>query len=151
MRLRTVAALLAGSTLVSTLTRCASSSSTPLGAGRQDAAAIVDVLSGEEATAEAAPPGPGTTVDEVACDKTYAGPGGTSLHYAEKEYPGRSKDDLARAVVLDCGTQGRAYSVVLPGYTCVKSPVVNVRDGAIASTCAETASGSLRFIVPPPL
>lgn len=93
-----------------------------------------------------APPAPvPPTVDDVACDKEV---GGLYL-IAEKSYPGRAADDLARMVtVVVC------YPNEQPapgsGFRCIASGGFYVRDGAAGVFCGTKGSPetptSARFI-----
>ena len=102
MRIRSVIAFVAGSIAVHAAVSCASSSSK---SGVEAADAIADVVRdvlGGDSVAEAGPADPKPTVDEVPCDKTFAGVGA----FAEKAFPGRAATDLARGVALVCGAAG---------------------------------------------
>ena len=87
--------------------------------------------------AKAGPTPPSTTVDVVPCV------GGI----AEKAYPGRSKEDLARATAMFCVADG-ATANAPPGYNCSVAAVW-VKDGAIALRCGSVSSVTLT--VPPAL
>lgn len=92
-----------------------------------------------------APPAPvPPTVDDVACDKEAG-----SFAVAEKTYPGRTRDDLARSLtVVVC------YPNEQPapgsGFRCIASGGFYVRDGAAGVFCGTKGSPetptSARFI-----
>lgn len=132
MRFRHVAFILAGSVavFVACAAEQAATHSSATDSGVADAVAVPD--------AKAGPTPPSTTVDVVPCV------GGV----AEKAYPGRTKEDLARAVTLVCGT---TLPDPLPakGYACY-SGNVTVKDGAAASWCPSGVT-SVTFVAPPPL
>ncbi|MBI2395082.1 MAG: hypothetical protein HYV09_36265 [Deltaproteobacteria bacterium] len=63
--------------------------------------------------------------------------------WGEVEFPGRTKEDLARARVLVC----RSSSDLVPGYNCVSTFPLRVRDGALAYVC-DTAKDQVTLLVP---
>lgn len=90
---------------------------------------------------DAAPPAP-TTVDEVVCDKQYPGVVGV---FAEKSYPGRTKEDLARARVVNCNVTNVPTGACGAGLPLVK-------DGMLFVYCGTDLDGrKVTLVVPPPL
>lgn len=136
MRIRTVAATLAGSAAI--FVACAAeqavTSSSPSDAGVVDA--IADAFA--VADAEAGPSAPTSTVDVVPCS------GGI----AEKSYPGRTKEDLARTVAMYCVADGSSVGAP-PGYNCGRLGALWFRDGSVAAQCGSATS--VTFVAPPPL
>jgi hypothetical protein len=132
-----------GGSLVGALVVAAACSSSP----RTDVApsdsggvvdAIADVLGLDHVESDAVA-AEKPTIDTVKCDKTAG-----SYAYAEKMYPGRTKEDLARASALICG------GTLFPGYDCASAGIV-VRDGAIAVACGSKTGLIATIVMPPPL
>lgn len=90
------------------------------------------------------PVGEAAAAPEIAtepCDKTNG-----SYVYAEHDFPGRSKTDLARVLVLIEG----APAPPVPGYTSyLQSPYI--KDGAVIAICGSSAAAatSATFILNP--
>lgn len=111
--------------------------------------AIADALSPDVREASAAedaepPPTPAPpTIDEVVCDKQYPGVVGV---FAEKAYPGRTKEDLARGTVVNCNVAGNRP----PGVCAASNPMVG--DGIAIAYCGTSLDGQrVKLIVPPTL
>ncbi|MBI2389284.1 MAG: hypothetical protein HYV09_06775 [Deltaproteobacteria bacterium] len=148
MRTRTVLTLLAGSVTVHLAISCANVADHGGSGSLADAIADVvrDALGGETPKADAAPPA-GWTSDEVPCDKSFVS-SGLTLYYAEKAYPGRTKEDLAHAIVLDCATEMMGFPVPPTTECGVRPPLL--KDGALIAQCGRGSAGRVRFLVPPP-
>jgi len=96
--------------------------------------ALLDSISSETRDALAAEK---PTIDTGPCDKTVL-VGTTPFPAAQRSYPGRSKEDLARASVLVCTSKG--------DYPCYQAPA-SVKDGGLQVTCG-APSDTATFVVP---
>ena len=160
MRTRNVLWLLGGSFTVYVAVACAASKgeSGPSSSGHDGGVldAVVDAVKdslgvGDDAPVNDASAGPGSwSSDPLTCDRAYVAgspPALAGYKWAEKTYPGRTKEDLARGVAVLCHTGGADTSAP-PGYSCAPWPI-RVRDGAIAVDCATTNIASLSVTMPP--
>ncbi|MGZ3454444.1 MAG: hypothetical protein ACXVEF_32860 [Polyangiales bacterium] len=135
MRWRMVGAVLVGSMVVAAA--CASTNNA--GSGAAEDGGVVDALADAlgldhvEGDAQAAEK---PTVDTVKC----AAGGSASSFFAQKAYPGRSKEDLVRGAAMVCG---------YPDGLCVQSPL-GLKDGLVSVTCG-SADQSATFVMPSPL
>ena len=138
MRWRDVTGSLAGAVLIYLVVSCASSAENAHSSARDsgtldallDSFSVADVTDGPpNADAD---PAPKPTVDTVPCEG--AGP------WAEKLYPGRVKEDLARGVALACPSAA-PYCFQAAGY---------VKDGAFRILCGPGVTSATITMPPPP-
>jgi hypothetical protein len=159
MKIHHVAAHALGTIVVYVAVAC-SSSAPPLAEGAHEDAGLGDAIvdgaldalgldtspvkdaRADDATA------PGAAVFAAACDRDFpAGhPLAGSAKWGQKTFPGRSKEDLARAHFVLCYPTTPSTSP--PGFPCYAEPPYPI-DGALAFTCPTGTTGSL--VVPPSL
>jgi hypothetical protein len=77
--------------------------------------------------------------------KTTAASAGGNTRYAEAAFPGRSRLDLAQAVIVVAYTSADA-----DGYAHGVGGILSVKDGAVRAVCGANAT-EVTFVVPPPL
>jgi len=136
MQWKVVVGSLLGSLVVAVACSSQHADNSPSDGGVVDA--IVDALGLDHVESDAMA-GEKPTIDTVSCDKTAG-----SYAYAEKAYPGRSKEDLSRASAMICGGS------VIPGYDCGKAEFA-VKDGGIAVICGSKTGVVATIVLPPAL
>jgi hypothetical protein len=157
MKIHHVAAHALGALVVYVAVAC-SSSAPPLAEGAHEDAGLGDALvdGALDALGLDTSPVKDARADDaggqvsVACDQDLpAGhPLAGSAKWGERSFPGRSREDLARATVTICFS-GTTASSAPPGYSCSQGGAY-VRDGAVGFICGRDVA-SVSLYVPPPL